>query len=206
MKTLVESLKQKIDLKYVCEAKKQEESEKVTEHKYLTDNVPPHKGVAGGKTDNHVYRFENDYVSLTMMINRKLKQTIVKGVSVNNNEIDIFQIFDKPVDQVKEDVVKFVKKEKSKRASWFDSAVIWAFDDYVKQPVKESDKGDDGDGKIETEAEFRQAATELLKNMFKDDYDEKKAKQTIDGLVKDVKDGEKPSWVAAYSALTDREG
>lgn len=62
-------------------------------------------------------------------------------------------------------------------------------------------KGDDGDGKIENETEFRKAALEKLKEMFGDDFDQTKANATIDGLVEKVKSGEFESWIAAYSAI-----
>lgn len=79
------------------------------------------------------------------------------------------------------------------------------FEDYktLKSNVSEAEtKGDDGDGKIENEAEFRKAAMEKLKEMFDgDSFDPAKAKATIDGLVEKVKSGEFEDWVAAYSAI-----
>ena len=37
---------------------------------------------------------------------------------------------------------------------------------------------------IKSDEEFREWATKVLKKIFKDDYDEEKAKKTIDGLLK----------------------
>lgn len=60
-------------------------------------------------------------------------------------------------------------------------------------------KGDDGDGKVETEAEFRSYATKTLKDAHGKDYDADKAKKTIDGLIK--KYGGDNKWGDAIGAL-----
>lgn len=66
--------------------------------------------------------------------------------------------------------------------------------------AKDTEKSaDDGDGEVETEAEFRAYAQKLLKKGHGDKYDADKAKKMIDDLVK--KHGSDDKWGDAVGVI-----
>lgn len=72
------------------------------------------------------------------------------------------------------------------------------------EDLDEEDEDELNEGKeINNEKEFRSWGETVLKKAFGDDYDEKKAKSTLDGLVKDVEGDE---WGEAVGRLTSGLG
>lgn len=98
------------------------------------------------------------------------------------------------------------KEMKEKCASYDkDQKTNESLNDRIKNVVSLNEsKGDDGDGKIENEAEFKSSAKKILKKAHGDDYDEDEANEMIASLIK--KYGKDGDWSDAIGVVQNSLG